>query len=128
MKKLTNKKGFTLVELLVVMAILGILILLAAPRFSAVTQGAKRRTFEANHKTMISAVTMYMAETGGAYPKELTQITHFLEGGTMNGKPAGTTYGLTNWILTSEFSYNDGGTPVTEKLIYDIKNGTHSTT
>jgi prepilin-type N-terminal cleavage/methylation domain-containing protein len=39
--KLKNKKGFTLIELIVVIAILGILAVIAIPRFSGFTERAK---------------------------------------------------------------------------------------
>ena len=43
MKKLRSKKGFTLIELIVVIAILGILATIAIPRFSGFTDKAKVR-------------------------------------------------------------------------------------
>ncbi|NMA86823.1 MAG: type II secretion system protein [Tissierellia bacterium] len=36
-----NKKGFTLIELIVVMAIIGILVMLAMPKFMGYTEKAK---------------------------------------------------------------------------------------
>lgn len=66
MKKLTNKKGFTLVELLVVVAIIAILMLLALPRFMDSTQGAKIKTFEGNFRTVMSAIAQYTANNAGS--------------------------------------------------------------
>lgn len=47
MKK-TNKKGFTLAELLIVIAIIAILIAIAIPTFSGALENAKRQTDHAN--------------------------------------------------------------------------------
>jgi len=124
MKNLTNKKGFTLVELLVVMAILGILVLLAAPRFNTVTEGAKKRTFQNNHQVMISAVTMYMAETGGAYPMNQTAITKFLDPDGLNNKPAGSTYTLAGGVVTSQLIIGSDTFTLTYNVTTGAKAGT----
>ena len=55
-KMLKNKKGFTLVELMVVVAILGILVAVAIPVYSSVTDKAERNTCVANIRTVESAV------------------------------------------------------------------------
>ncbi|NLH46175.1 MAG: prepilin-type N-terminal cleavage/methylation domain-containing protein [Acholeplasmataceae bacterium] len=67
MKFFKNKKGFTLVELVVVIAILGILAGIAIPRFMDATASARGSKIVADLRTIDSAVSMYYAKTG-AYP------------------------------------------------------------
>jgi len=63
-KRLRNRKGFTLIELVVVIAILGILAVIAIPRFTGTQDRAKDRTHNANVRTIESAVSVYVAEYG----------------------------------------------------------------
>jgi len=53
------KHGFTLVELLVVLLILGVLVGLAVPRYMQSTKTAKRTTFETNLKEITKALEDY---------------------------------------------------------------------
>jgi len=97
------RKGFTLVELLVVVAIIGILVLIAVPRFQSMTDGARRRTAEANHRIIVSAVTMFIANNNGAMPTDPAQLTPFMSPtfAELNGpaggpaQPAGAIYTFT---------------------------------
>lgn len=59
-----NKKGFTLVELVVVIAILGILAGIAIPRFMSATETARGAKTVADLRTLESAAVMYYAKTG----------------------------------------------------------------
>lgn len=59
-----NRKGFTLVELVVVIAILGILAGLAIPRFMDATTNARGSRLVADLRTIESAETIYYAEKG----------------------------------------------------------------
>lgn len=63
-----NKKGFTLIELIVVIAILGILVLLAAPRFLGYTKDAHKATMQADAKVLANAALVYNIENEGEWP------------------------------------------------------------
>lgn len=63
-----NKKGFTLIELIVVIAILGILVLLAAPRFLGYTKDAKVATMQADAKVLANAALVYNIDNEDDWP------------------------------------------------------------
>ena len=64
MKFFKNKKGFTLVELVVVIAILGILAGIAIPRFMDATATARGAKIVADMRTIESSESMYYAQKG----------------------------------------------------------------
>lgn len=70
MKNLKNKKGFTLIELIVVIAILGILALFLVPQFMGYSQDAKKQVLQANARTVWSAANN--ALTQSEYDENIT--------------------------------------------------------
>ena len=75
MKFFKNKKGFTLVELVVVIAILGILAGIAIPRFMDATASARGAKVVADMRTIESSLSMYYAKKGSYYSSGTTAVT-----------------------------------------------------
>lgn len=59
-----DKNGFTLVELMIVVVIMGILVAIAIPVYNAVTKNAKAKTCHSNCEILEKAVTQYLVKTG----------------------------------------------------------------
>jgi prepilin-type N-terminal cleavage/methylation domain-containing protein len=66
--KLKNRKGFTLIELIVVIAILGVLAMLVVPKLSGFKASADNRVNEVNAKLLSNVAQMYAATNDGVYP------------------------------------------------------------
>ena len=84
-KFLKSKKGFTLVELMIVVVIMAILVAVAVPIYSAVTKNARKKTCLANQREIQSqinnaAMTNILAFAAGDEYKLTTNGT--ADGGT----------------------------------------------
>ena len=74
MKFIRSKKGFTLIEMLVVLIVIGLLVAIALPRFFGVSDDAKKRQCAANIRSMNTAIEMFNERTG-SYPASLATVT-----------------------------------------------------
>ncbi len=134
MQKNKKRKGFTLIELVIVIVILGILAGVAALSFTDVTQSSKDGVAKANLRAMKSAVTVYQSSHKGALPAAaggsqgggansatyvgMANLTDLLEDDAYTN-PVGYTYTYTYTAATAttpesaSLSVTGGGLPAT---------------
>jgi len=62
------KKGFTLVEILIVVVILGILAAIVIPQFTSASESAKGSSLSSQLQTIRSQLELYQVEHNGVYP------------------------------------------------------------
>ena len=71
-----ERKGFTLVEILIVVIILGILAAIVVPQFTEASGDAKVSALSSDLQTVRSQVQLYRLQHGGNWPDDLvTQMT-----------------------------------------------------
>jgi type II secretion system protein G len=74
-----NNKGFTLVELMVVVVIIGILVAIAVPVYNASQARAKKNACEANIRILKSAIQQYYLDTETALTNLDGLVPNYLE-------------------------------------------------
>jgi prepilin-type N-terminal cleavage/methylation domain-containing protein len=67
-QKLEDQSGFTLIEMLVVVIILGILAMIIVPQITVSTEDARLNSLQTNLNTVRSAIEVYAAQHGNNYP------------------------------------------------------------
>ncbi len=82
-KRLRDEKGFTLVELAIVVVILGILAGVGIQQYGRVQDKAKRAADDANVKVIASAVQMYMM----IEDKDPKNVENLVEAGYLDAAP-----------------------------------------
>ena len=128
MRKLMSKKGFTLVELMIVVVILGILVAVAVPIFGAVTKNARVKSCKSNQRVIKGNMETFMM-TGGANGEAITlgagtssdikaeaSFLSLFDGGALPKCPsadAAGTYSALVTVTTTATTYNSECTDAT---------------
>jgi len=64
----SNRKGFTLVEILIVVIILGILAAIVIPQFTSASEDARKSSLQSQLQTLRSQVELYKLQHRDSYP------------------------------------------------------------
>ncbi len=70
-RSLYEQKGFTLIELMIVVGIIGILAAIAIPKYYAMCEKANESTTKANGGAIRSAMAIYYGDREGVWPTTL---------------------------------------------------------
>ena len=93
-KNLRKKKGFTLIELMIVIAIIAILAAILVPNFVRARSQGLLTACKSNEKNIGTACEMYSTDNSGLYPAASTGLTTaYIQ--TIPACPAAGTYSYT---------------------------------
>ncbi len=70
-----KRKGFTLVEILIVVVILGILAAIVVPQFTEASNEAKEAALASDLQTVRSQLELYKIQHKGKYPTDISTLT-----------------------------------------------------
>jgi prepilin-type N-terminal cleavage/methylation domain-containing protein len=84
---LRNTKGFTLIELMIVVVIIGILAAIAIPNFVAMQDRAKEASVKSNCHTTQLAAEDYSVQNDGVYSPNVAGFQPDLPGGALLSNP-----------------------------------------
>ena len=110
-----GNKGFTLIEILIVVMVLGILAMVIVPQITVSTQDAKTSTLETSLSALRNAIELYYIQHNNRYPGEVDEA----DGTTVFADPAIPTDSDEAFIAQlTQFSDATGKTSATKDTDY----------
>ena len=107
-----NERGFTIMELLVVIVIIGVLAAIGVPAYKSMTEKAKQAACDATRHTLQTGVAMHYADKG-SYPDNTgAAIADYIDNAATITCPDGGTYtvdGVTGEVYCDKHHKEGGG-------------------
>lgn len=69
-----SQQGFTLMEMLIVLFIIGVLITIVMPNLTNAGEKAQNKTCEANKRVILAQAEAYYLEKGQVYPRSVQEL------------------------------------------------------
>jgi len=102
-----QRKGFTLIELMIVIAIIIILAAIAIPNYLRMTERAKKARISSDMASLATGLEAYRTDWG-AYPVETALIAVDTAGTLLYGELSGTTGAVTNVLANTNIAGETG--------------------
>lgn len=128
----TVAKGFTLVEILIVVVILGILAAIVVPQFTNAANEARGGNVATQESTLQTQIELWAARNNGNYPDLVTDgWDEMIDQGYLKSQPANPFAPAANRFTVTAFTFADiddattdaEGEANTQGWLYDIDNG-----
>ena len=108
-KRMRREEGFSLIELVIALVIIGVIMAIAIPVFLGVKDRAHRSTAQANVRSAVPAIEIYALDQNGSYVG-MTQMTlRLIDAGVAVSVPTATATSYCAQAASGGFTFSKNG-------------------